>query len=94
MDATELFDKVTSLGYTDGYIVDCETNLVKLEKIKQTALKLSVKYPDDNFMQLSVKQTDLRIKNFTKAIELLNLIKNSDNDDKIISYCEELKEII
>ena len=94
MDATELFNKVTTLGWTDGYITGHEMRLVKLEKIKQTALNLSVKYPRDNFLVISVKQTDYLIKNIKQIIEILNLIKNTDNDNEIMLYCESLTEII
>jgi transcription elongation factor Elf1 len=94
MDVIKLFNDVTTLGWTDGFIDGCKYQLVQLEKIKQTALNLLVKYTNDNFMRLSVQQADFRIKNLNKAIEILNLIKNTYNDDEIMLYCEELKEII
>ena len=94
MDVTKLFDKVTTDGWTDGYIDGCKLKIAKLEKIKQTSLKLSVKYPSDKFLVLSANQTDYIINNLKKVIKILNLIDKTFNDDEIMDYCESLKEII
>lgn len=94
MDATELFDKVITEGWTEGYIDGCKLKIAKLEKIKQASLKLSVKYPSDTTLILSAHQTDYIINNLTKTIKILNLIEQTFDDDEIMSYCESLTEII
>lgn len=94
MDVKELFDKVTSDGWIEGYIDGCKLKIAKLEKIKQASLKLTVKYPSDTALVLSANQTDYIINNLKKTIKILNLINETFDDDEIMSYCESLTEII